>query len=381
MISHFGNQYTLSGESLFQKLGSELISLKSKRVLVFCGGSAFVTSGAKTIIDEIAQSNREFEFSYIENIPANPHLPYVRSLLKNYTEFQPDVLLAVGGGSVIDTAKIILALSNEPDDENVLHNNFSVIETKPCFIAVPTTAGSGAESTHFAVVYNGTTKYSLANARLRPDMVFLDSRLTLSCPFEITVSTGVDAICQAIESLWCTHATEESAAYAVQSLEYLVPVFFDSLDDPENLPLRQRMLEGANLSGHAINISKTTAGHALSYGLTTLFGIPHGLAVLAVLQYLIPLMNRKFEYFKDEAVLKSAFRKWGDNFPEAFSFFSTEVWKRVALKTWITSNESVREEQIDYLCKSVNAERMANHPVILDNGDICTIYTAILSHQ
>ena len=149
-------------------------------------------------------------------------------------------------------------------------------------IAIPTTSGSGSEATHFAVVYVGGEKFSVAHPiYMLPNVVVLNPSLTYSMDSYQTALSGVDAFAQAMESYWSVNSTEESKKYSIEALELII----------EHLPLavnyndnsRDIMLHAANLAGKAINIAKTSGAHAISYVLTSKFNIPHGQAVALTL--------------------------------------------------------------------------------------------------
>jgi alcohol dehydrogenase class IV len=149
-------------------------------------------------------------------------------------------------------------------------------------IAIPTTAGTGSEATHFAVVYHDNKKYSVAHKSILPDVAILVNSLTASQPKHLTACAGLDAFSQAIESYWSVNATEESKAYAREAILLLIPNLVQAVNFP-NKNNRQAVMKGAYFAGKAINISKTTAAHAVSYAFTTYYGIPHGHAVFLTL--------------------------------------------------------------------------------------------------
>lgn len=149
---------------------------------------------------------------------------------------------------------------------------------------VPTTAGTGSESTHFSVVYIGDEKYSLAHPSMLPDTVILDPALTESMPPYLAACTGMDAVCQAIESWWSVNSTAESREYSRQSLALGLRNLEKAVTDPDR-DARECMLLASNLSGRAINIARTTVAHAVSYPITSRFRVPHGHAVALTLPW------------------------------------------------------------------------------------------------
>ncbi len=213
-------------------------------------------------------------------------------------------IVAVGGGTVIDIAKIIaIALSNCLDKiDDILSNPYGFKNLKQ-LIFVPTTCGTGSEATHFAVVYKDGRKYSVANESIRAESVILDHTLLVNLPEKIRNATVLDALSQAIESFWSKNSTKQSSQYAKEAI-VLILKGIDSIDITEKLKCFQI---GSYLAGKAINISKTTAPHAISYPLTAKFGIPHGIAVFLTLSEIAEIncnseteniFNELFELFK-----------------------------------------------------------------------------------
>jgi alcohol dehydrogenase class IV len=156
-------------------------------------------------------------------------------------------------------------------------------------VLLPTTAGSGSELTRFATVYLDGCKYSLDRDQVRADLVLVDPELTRSLPLAESVASGLDALSHAVESYWSVAATADSRALAFSALERLVPALAEaaaaaSFDEPRR---RAELAHGAALAGAAIDVTRTTAAHALSYELTSRLGLPHGTAVALHLRWLM----------------------------------------------------------------------------------------------
>ena len=159
---------------------------------------------------------------------------------------------------------------------------------QPCvpLVAVPTTSGSGSEATHFAVVYIERKKYSVAHRSLRPSVAIVDPLLTYGLSPRLTAIAGMDALCQAIESLWSVGSCAESESWASEAVTLIMAILEVAVLKPTPAS-RESMSRAAHLAGKAIDITKTTAPHALSYALTTEYGIPHGHAVALTLGSLL----------------------------------------------------------------------------------------------
>lgn len=190
-----------------------------------------------------------------------------------------DLIIAVGGGTIIDLSKIYsLACSNRLTDlEKILSDK--TLENKIDSIFVPTTAGTGSEATSFAVVYKDRKKYSILHPTLLPKYTILDTGLLKSLPEAILNATVSDALAQGIESMWAVGGTEESREYA----RITITDILSGIEETDRMKKLAAFQLGAHFSGKAINISKTTISHAISYPLTSHFGIPHGIAVFLTL--------------------------------------------------------------------------------------------------
>lgn len=206
-----------------------------------------------------------------QQVLANPTIEEAEHLLatvpKETTEIE-----SVGGGSTMDVGKYIAWKLRLPHT------------------AIPTTAGSGSEVTKYAVFVVNGRKKTIEDESLIPDRFYLRPELVVSCPEEITIAAGLDALCHAVESYWSPIKTEESIKYATRAITGITASLWDSYKNPENEYLRMQMLESANSAGRAINITKTSICHALSYPLTSK-GLPHGIAVASTLPIFMDYFN------------------------------------------------------------------------------------------
>lgn len=204
----------------------------------------------------------------------------IQQLYDNIKEKTFSHIVAVGGGTVMDIAKIIaLAFSNHLEKIDAVLADPTGFKNLKKLIFVPTTCGTGSEATHFAVVYKNGKKYSVSHNTIRAEAVILDHTFLLELPDKIRNATLLDALSQAVESMWAKNSTEESSGYAKEAID-LILKGIQSEDKVEKL---KSFHKGSYLAGKAINISKTTASHAISYPLTAKFGIPHGVAVFLTL--------------------------------------------------------------------------------------------------
>jgi alcohol dehydrogenase class IV len=253
-----------------------------------------------------------------------------------------EVILAIGGGSVMDLGKAV-----------IYHCAGSL--GLPFFIAAPTTAGSGSEATHFGVTYDGKKKQSLAGPHLLPALVILDPQLTWSLPAHQTAISGMDVLAQGIESYWNIHATDQSKQYAREAIA-LWKRYYEEVVNQPGKEAREKMMWASHLSGKAVNITRTTGPHALSYYLTANFNVPHGQAVAL----LLPLF---FLYNEPSTELCSLL---GVKNPAEAKEYIQRTMQNTGLATRLDELGINTGEIIDELLNEVNEERFANNPAVFD---------------
>jgi alcohol dehydrogenase len=321
-------------------------------LLVTCN-SSYEHSPAKPYFDDLAQ---HYCIRRYHNLGSNPNYIRLSQALDDLRGFVPDLIIALGGGSVIDYAKLISLYSRNPDIYKYsFERPFDINPISP-IVAIPTTAGSGSEATHFAVLYKNGVKYSISHPSMLPSHVVIDPVLSKSMPPYITACTGMDALCQGIESLWANDATDESRDYATRSLDLIVPNIEIAVNSPTDAS-RRAMALGAFYAGVGISISKTTGPHAMSYFLTDRFGVPHGEAVGMMMDAFI---ERNYDYLPMHVtdVLSEVFGAVGKK--EIMRCFS-DIKKSIRLRNDIQMlgmDEYTREQYIS----AVNIERLGNNP-------------------
>lgn len=260
-----------------------------------------------------------------------------------------DVIVAIGGGSVIDFAKAF--------------RHYAGMQCP--LIAVPTTAGTGSEATQFAVIYIDGVKTSLDAPELLPEVAIVDSVFVEHAPQYLKACCAMDAYCQAIESYWAKGATEESRAYALEAVElcskHLVAAV-NSADPQEN----EYMAKAAYLAGRAINISRTTAAHALSYKMTSAYDVPHGHAVALSIS---GLFRVNLPAIPDLPRLLAAM---GIAEEEIAPYFA-RLMKEVHLETDFAK---LGIHDLEEIADSVNAQRLGNNPKPLSREDLLRVLTA-----
>ena len=194
----------------------------------------------------------------------------------------PEVVVALGGGSVIDSGKVLAAASGGFATVQALVNGAEPPSgfTPLPLIAVPTTAGTGSEVTCWATVWDraASTKRSLDHAALYPEAAVIDPMLMGSMPRDLTISTGLDALSHALESLWNRNANPVTATHAIAAARSIVEVLPARVAAPDDLDLRSRMAAASLAAGLAFSGTRTAIAHAISYPVTLRHGVPHGIA-------------------------------------------------------------------------------------------------------
>jgi alcohol dehydrogenase len=346
--------------------------LGARRVLLVCGRRSFEASGAAAVLPELEARAEVHRFS---DYSPNTDVEDVHAGLAALRASDPDVVVAVGGGSAMDLAKLLCAFDGTSDITAAIEAGDRVTARRRALVLAPTTSGSGSEATHFAVVYVGQHKHSIAGPAMLPDRVILDPELSRTGSDQQRAASGIDAVCQAIESLWATGGTDESRDLARRALPLLLPSLSRFVEDPTP-DLAAAMCLGSHLAGRAINISKTTAAHALSYGLTMRHGIAHGHAVALTLGAFIeahaaapatrlqPAVDPSLHQACMHAVLASLDAEDGAAARARFEALVVATGLETRLRP--LGVETAEERRI--LAGSVNVERLGNNPVVFDEA-------------
>jgi phosphonate metabolism-associated iron-containing alcohol dehydrogenase len=220
----------------------------------------------------------------VGDIAPNPDMRLLAEQSSRFGEAaaQADVIVALGGGSVIDSAKVFAAAPGRfAAVERYLKTGAGAEAlTATAIIAIPTTAGTGSEVTSWATVWDTVfgKKYSLARPDLYPEHALVDPQLMLGKPRDLTISTGLDALSHALESLWNVNANPVSAQHAVGAAREILAVLPALANDLQNLELRTRMAQAAVSAGLAFSNTRTAIAHSISYPLTLHYGVAHGIA-------------------------------------------------------------------------------------------------------
>jgi alcohol dehydrogenase class IV len=345
-----------------------------KKIFVLCGKKSFVTSGAKIFFKELLNKKETKLFYKNSELPILEELIDIINAIKS---FKPDLILAVGGGAVIDYAKIANVVEVRDDLADLIVNYSYPFKKKYTKLAViPTTAGSGAEVTSNAVIYVDGIKHSFESEILLPDNFFLIPEFLMSAPNKIKASAGFDAIAQALESLISKKSNDQSVEYASKSLRVSINSYISFLNEP-NLKNATEMSIASNLAGKAISISKTTAPHAASYPFTSLFNISHGHAVGLFFENFFKFNYDNLNRSETSFDLKQRFNLIFDLFyVRNFNDFSNKI-TLIKKQANLVDNLDILNIDIkqssEKIIKGINLLRLGNNPVKIDGKDIFNI--------
>lgn len=361
------NQAEYTGAGSINNLKDILEKINPRNIFLVTGKNSYRTSGAERILGEILKDKTVTLFN---DVTGDPLIENIIKGMDIFIESDCDAVIAVGGGSVIDTAKSINILSSQDaDPRSVIKSKQKIINKGKQFIAIPTTSGAGSEATHFAVVYMSKEKFSLAHEFILPDYSIIDPVLTYDLQPNVTATSGIDAFSQAVESYWNVNANDESKKYSQEAitfiLENLKTAVIESTEES-----RANMSTAAHLAGKAINITKTTAPHAVSYAMTSYFGIPHGQAVCITLAEFLGYNFYVTESDSAEGLSMTEIRK---NIEDLLRIFNcsdlagakkliTDLIEGIGLKTKLSELNITSDNDINLICESVNPERLKNNP-------------------
>ncbi len=372
---------TTPGFIAARELSALLEKYNTERLFIVSGKDSYVNSGAASSIAAVTSNTKIFRFS---EFITNPDIKDLERGTSQFREFKPDMIIAIGGGSVIDMAKLIVSTAStiNSDAQGILRAD--EIHKNVPLVAIPTTAGSGSEATQFAVLYINGVKHSVDAPALLPDHAILDPSLTQAMPAYQAAISGIDALCQAVESYWSINSTDESREYSEKAINLILSNIDTSVNDalPE---ARKKMLEAANYAGKAINIARTTAPHAMSYILTNKYGIPHGQAVAltmaSVFSINLDYANRELNEQRGQAyleqVMNSLAAMFGSSTATEFTEKFTMILSSIKLASSLSQLGINSNDAAEQVASNVNSNRLKNNPVVITKNDIRSIIMAL----
>lgn len=365
-----------TGPDVLARLRDSLQDRNCQSILLVSGREMFAACGAEIALEEVLRGR---SVEHVSDFEPNPQAEDVRRLIERLKGQHFDAILAVGGGSVLDVAKLLKAFLAASDPVFGYLEGSEPLEPQAIpLLAIPTTSGSGSEATHFAVLYHQKVKHSIADARLLPDEVFLVADFLYSMPPAVAAASGCDALCQGIESYWSIHSSESSSSLAREAIEKAWKLLADAVIHRTPASVIG-MAEAAHAAGRAINQTKTTAPHSVSYALTMHFGIAHGHAVgLLVPSFLIfnrdvaesNVLDPRGTSFVQQRMDDIAAMLGADDCVTA-SESLLALLRRIGLETDLTQLGLRTAADVDCVVKhGFNPQRVNNNPRRLEEEDL-----------
>lgn len=376
------NQHVHFARGAIRSVGDILRQAGASSVLLVTGRASYARCGAESALGPVLTGIAVHRFSEFRT---NPQLADVVQGLAQCAQLGCRHVVAVGGGSVIDLAKLIALLATQHADPIDLVRGARPIQAAGIpLVAVPTTAGSGSEATHFAVVYVDGAKYSVAHPSVLPSHAVIDPALTDCLPPRLTAMAGLDALAQAMESMWSIHSTDESVGYSREAIELILTHLPEAVRRPTSAA-RDAMCWAAHRAGMAINLTKTTAAHALSYTMTARFGVPHGQAVALTLG---PMLLYNSQVSEHDVLDSRGVRHVAGRIAEINCLLGaadsaaacqavTNLIRSLGLATRLADVGIATAEDRALIAAQINVQRLANNPRRLTQAALGKLLDAI----
>ena len=292
----------------------------AKRVMIVTDSFLFKSGAVKCITDRLSESGLAYQI--YSDVEPDPTLSSARQGAKALQSFEPDVIIAFGGGSAMDAAKIMWVLYEHPEadfmdmamrfaDIRKRIYSFPKMGTKARFIAVPTSSGTGSEVTPFAVITDEETgiKYPLADYSLMPNMAVVDTDLMLSQPKGLTAASGIDALTHALEAYASVMASDYTDGLALQAIKNIFEYLPRCYDDGNDYEAREKMANAATMAGIAFANAFLGICHSMAHKLGAFHHLPHGISnallITEVMRFNVSPAPKKMATFSQYAYPKA----------------------------------------------------------------------------
>jgi len=284
-----------------------LASLEGKKAILVTGGSSMKRFG---FLDEakkqLEKANMEVEI--FDGVEANPSVETVDKGAKAMIDFNPDWIIAIGGGSALDAAKIMWAFYEHPDlkfEDIIEPGTIPTLRNKAKFVAIPSTSGTASEITAFSVITDTKKhiKYPLVSGEITPDIAILDPAIPAKMPKHITANTGMDVLAHAVEAYVSTGASPYTDALAIQAIRLVFDNLVEAYNNGDDMEARNNMHNASAMAGMAFTNASLGLIHSLAHKIGGEFGITHGLTNAILLPYIIDYNRKatdKFEKLEKE---------------------------------------------------------------------------------
>jgi aldehyde:ferredoxin oxidoreductase len=370
----------LEGENSIQKLPKLVASQNCKSLLVVTDAQILSLGLLKPLLEGLEKE--QIHFTVFSNVQPNPTIDNVEEAVALYHKNDCDSLLAFGGGSSMDCAKACGARVVKPNKSvSKMRGLFKVLHKLPPFFAVPTTAGTGSETTVAAVITDSKThhKYPINDISLIPRWAVLDPTLTAGLPKHITAATGLDVLTHAVEAYIGRSNTSRTRRWAEEATRLVFENLEECYNNPSNLLARANMLKASYLGGAAFTRAYVGYIHAVAHTLGGFYSVPHGLANAIIL----PQMLERYgtSVYKPLAALADIVGIKGDTLMEKAVLF-TEAIKGMNRRMGIpTTFSQIKEEDIETMSTYADKESNPLYPVpmLMDKSVLADVMRSLMA--
>lgn len=359
----------------------QLFASKKIRSVLLVTDKGIRSRGLTSHLEKLLTDNG-IQTAVYDGTVANPTTDNVEEARTLYLASHAQAIIGFGGGSSIDAAKAVgarIAYPRKPLSK--MEGILKVLRRIPLLVAVPTTAGTGSETTLASVIVDSRTrhKYPINSFPLIPRYAVLDPEVTRTLPPSLTASTGLDALTHAIEAYIGGSTTKETRAAAEEAVRLIFRSLPDAYHDGSNMEARRNMLRAAFLAGSAFTVSYVGYVHAVAHSLGGRYNVPHGLANAVLLPYVLEAYGSKAEK-KLARLAEAASIKGEDDHAKATAFIA--AIKAMEKEMDIPSKlEGIQEEDIPALARYADKEANPLYPVpvLLDASQLEAFYRDVMS--
>lgn len=354
----------VEGEHSIMKVPTIIRELGYERVLMVTDRNITKLGLTEGLLKELKENS--VECVVFDGTVPNPTIDNIEDALKLYGENNCQALIAFGGGSVMDCAKGVGARVARPNRSiSQMRGFLKVMKTIPCLIAIPTTAGTGSETTIAAVVANPRTheKYAINDFHLVPKYAVLDPLITVNLPQPITSTTGLDALTHAVEAYIGRSNTRATRASARESVRLIHENLYKAYSDGKDVAARANMLKASFLAGSAFTRAYVGYVHALAHTLGGFYGVPHGLANAVLLPHVLEYFGSAAHKPLAELANLIGIAKAGDSTAQKANHFIKWIRELEAKMSIPTRIDGIREEDLPGMIRNALKESNPTYPV------------------
>lgn len=373
------------GHKALEHIPFELSTLQAKRPMIITD-KGVRGAGLLEHVASVFESVESQVVAIFDDVPPDSSLQTVRKAAAVYRKNNCDAIIAIGGGSVIDTSKGVNILVSEGGDDLLKYSGAHNLPKplKPLFV-IPTTSGTGSEVTMVAVIFDTDkgVKLPFTSHFLMPNVAILDSRMTLTLPSHITAMTAMDALTHAVESYTCIGANPMSDAYATAAIRKISQNIMKVMDNPKDPEGRLELAQGSTMAGVALSNSMVGLVHALGHSLGAVCHLPHGLCMGLFLPYVLEYNQEINGERIGELLLYLAGDEIYAATPKAqraakaiqyIRAMRDELYQRCKLPRTLTETGKVREDQLQQVAElTVNDGAIIFNPKEADVQDALAI--------